>query len=125
MFKSEDPQVLREILMNARAKVRHGWTQGAFARDVDGCAVGYTNVRATCYCAEGAIKRATMEHLGLTAGIARLTDLAYECIGEFECELDPLGPRRIDQFNDADNTKQADVVAAFDKAVKSVNQYIE
>src|SRR5690242_7058396 len=46
------------VLRAARELVQRGWTQGWYARDKTGRAVGWDHPEASCWCASGAIYKA-------------------------------------------------------------------
>jgi len=48
-----------QILLDAAALIRKGWTKGAYARDATGQWVESIKSTAVCWCAEGAIYRAS------------------------------------------------------------------
>ena len=56
----------REVLLAAAELVEQGWTQGAGARGRSGKPVATLGRSAVCWCAIGAIKRASDGDLDLT-----------------------------------------------------------
>lgn len=48
-----------QLLKNIKALILHpaNWTQGRFARDIDGISVSYTALSAICWCLTGALIR--------------------------------------------------------------------
>jgi hypothetical protein len=95
---------LADKLREARALIERGWTQGAFARHANGRVIGCESESASCFCMAGAIMRVTPS------------------IYSFERFIEPLcvviGDRRLDHWNDAPERTQAEVLAAFDKAIE-------
>lgn len=96
-----------EQLRAARALIADPahWTRYEYARDAEGNGVSYTDERATCFCAEGAIYR-----------IAR---------GVLAMGLDPLtrAARRLYGVNAVivnDNWGHEHVLACFDAAIADV-----
>lgn len=94
-----------EKLREARALVERGWTQEAYARnasgddleDVDG---EFDDTEPVCWCMAGAMMKAGLE------------DEADKFV------LDAIGERYIPEWNDAPERTQAEVLAAFDKAIE-------
>jgi len=104
-------------LREARALIERGWTQGADARDLYGDECSPNEEEAECYCANGAICRAfyaasftdRREQIHIAEG------LLNTAIGQ-----EPGGPLHwpyID-WNDAPERTQAEVLAAFDRAIE-------
>ena len=97
----------KEVLVSARGFIARGWTQGAFACDEWGKNVELLRSSARSWCAAGAIWRV----------------VGYEAIGAHEdaCSiLDDLVSSEFDdisEFNDAEETTQAAVLAVFDEAI--------
>ncbi len=89
-----------EILLAARAKIEKGWTQGAYARDRHGEKVGPLDTKAVCWCVEGVFFA-----IGVTPSSAG--DYFSTAIGteDYPC------------WNDQLSRTQAEVLAAFDRAV--------
>jgi hypothetical protein len=92
-------------LREARALTESGWTQEAFARDAKGRVERCESDKATCFCVAGALMR-TMGIVGFERG----AEYVRKAIGRY----------RIDQWNDAPERTQAEVLAAFDKAIALV-----
>jgi hypothetical protein len=95
-------------LRDARALVARGWTQGAFGRDVLGKATSSVSCNAICWCASGALIK--------VAG----SEYAYDRLLEYFQKAGSFDPRRdhIAYWNDAPERTQAQVLAAFDKAIE-------
>ena len=85
------------------------WTQGAYARAAGGHVTPHRENTAVCFCAAGAIYRATDAEIGMSPPAIAAA---------FEAALDAMGVRRISEFNDAPGRTQAEVVAALRKAAK-------
>ena len=99
-----------ELLVKAKAVIadpKH-WTQGWYAKDVEGLNVGPSTPKAVCWCSLGAIQKVAHEEVTystrLTAG-GYLSRVAAEC-----------GYIRIPEFND--NSSHEAVMKAWDKAIK-------
>jgi hypothetical protein len=86
-------------LREARALIERGWCQRAYGRDADGCSVYEDNPSAICWCASGAIN-------------AKADYAARRVFGE------AIGTDCIPGWNDAPERTQAEVLAAFDKAIE-------
>ncbi len=117
-----------EVLLAAAELVEQGWTQDAFARDIEGnaqfdvCATG-----ACCFCADGAIRRA-LNYVYISA-----TDDDEEMLGLAIAALDrvidpeatemqhnkPFG--RVHTWNDAPGRTQAEVVAKLREAAENAS----
>lgn len=99
-----------EILIAARAVIGEpkAWIKGMNARAADGIEVDSHDPNAVCFCALGAVNRVT-ERFG-DGHCAR--DALREAINDFS----------IDNWNDDPETTHADVLAAFDKAIKKAQQ---
>lgn len=80
------------------------WTQGAFARDIDGHVVRSCDADAVCWCAFGAFGPVSPNGL----------NSLYEEAGTFLREA--IGRRSITQWNDDPNQTQENVVETFRKA---------
>lgn len=95
-----------EILTAARAKVAQGWVQGAYAR-------------GGCYCVSGAITEAVTGSPDLWP--KSWADRASPWCVARELLSRAIGANSVDDivsFNDAPGRTQAEVVAAFDKAIE-------
>ena len=96
---------VRQILVKARALIKKGWTKGRYHRKVGG---------RNCYCAAGAILRASGGRVGgldsawFTGGAAAARAL---------CEA--VGAVCVPEFNDKKSRTKAQVLRAFDKAIKA------
>lgn len=98
---------LKENLIRAKALITdpEKWTQGAYARDANGCIVPPDDPSAVCYCSIGAIGA-----LGLPCNeLENTIDYLYVSIG-----------KPISDFNDGDT--HADVMAAWDKAIEKAGE---
>lgn len=89
----------REILAKARALVERGWVQGRFSRMKRG---------KECFCAVGAICRAAGEAQACHR-LGALKAVEAEIPQEF----------LLSQWNDAPGRTQAEVLAAFDRAIQA------
>lgn len=97
-----------QILTDARALIDspEKWTKNADARDANGEEIGVYSVAATCFCAYGAIERASEGRMGHTAR-AFLRD-------SIPSEWD----RKIEQWNDSPQRTHAEVLAGLDTAIE-------
>jgi hypothetical protein len=91
-------------LRAARALVEKGWTQGAYARTKTGKECPDRSLHAKCWCASGAIWRVC----------------AHDGIGFSEAhkQLSAAINKPIPYWNDAPGRTQAEVLAAFDRAIE-------
>lgn len=96
------------LLRNARRYVKDGWAQGSFARDADGKIVNRTDASACRWCVLGALLNAAD---GLPGGHFVYSDAVSRLQRATQSEIG------LTRWNDADTTTQADVLAAFDKAI--------
>lgn len=101
------------VLTAARQRIAqpNGWTQDSFARNAEGDKVSDHHPSATCFCAWGAVRRARTdvyleEHFGTT-------DTLFSVLG-----LQPGDS--VASWNDNPKRTQAEVIAAFDKAITHV-----
>lgn len=103
-------QETKTILMNARSIISNPnkWTQGVLSRDSKGKSVPYDKDDAVCFCSAGAIHRAQylyrMKHY-MSDPWKKLSDVMGGSIPEFN-----------------DNHTHEEVLAAFDRAIKSVKE---
>lgn len=95
-----------EILTAARDLVARGWCQGTMARTRHGCPTAWTLPDAASFCSVGAVQAAA----GASEG-----ESVYEA---FEFFADVIDRARIPKWNDAPGRTQAEVVAAFDRAIE-------
>lgn len=93
-----------QVLRKARALVKKGWTQGCMARSAKGNRITPFSPKACRFCAWGAIESAARE-----GGNYFPAYKALERIVE-----------NVPRFNDAPARTQRQVLAAFDRAIKSV-----
>ena len=96
----------KTVLENARALVANGWTQGAFARTESGLICDdVMHDRATSFCILGAIERSAQNWFEDTS--------ARKIMRKATDERITLGC-----WNDAPERTQAEVLAAFDRAIE-------
>ncbi len=93
----------KEILVEARGYIAQGWTQGAYARDAHDLPRDGAHPDAVCWCMYGALHRAEGPELYRPD----VRDLLSEIVRE------PL-----DEWNDDEDRKHAEVLAAFDRAIE-------
>jgi hypothetical protein len=97
-------------LREARALIERGWVQKDYARSKSGKVVDPANSRsATCWCAAGAIGR--VNGRWPNSGLLGMEQLS-RAIGGDGHEADIL------TWNDAPERTQAEVLAAFDRAIE-------
>jgi hypothetical protein len=94
-----------EVLTKARALVERGWTQRASARNERGEIVPTTSDAACTWCALGALSVCGLDGSWVPAAAA----LAVANFGTSDAH--------IPTWNDAPERTQAEVVAAFDRAI--------
>ena len=114
-----------EVLIAARALVARGWTQRAYARDAQQNKIhDLTHPDVACMCAVGAIIASDSEAVSERGTI---TDSLNALLGSIE---DQTSSRRaftsasqlIASWNDAPERTQADVIAAFDRAIAALQE---
>ena len=96
-----------EILIAAREKIEHGWTQKTYARSVDGDGVVYNSPEAVCWCSIGAI--CAIENRSSAA------DWAINILAE----VVETSPSRLTEWNDAPDRTQDEVLIAFGWAIEA------
>jgi hypothetical protein len=94
-------------LREARALIERGWTQGGYARTVGGRIIGPKEAKASCWCSLGAI--------------FAVTDVD-DCYLVANAVEDAAETENIVHWNDAPERTQADVLAAFDRAIELAEQ---
>lgn len=99
-----------EILKAARERVAKGWTQGEVARDAAGLAVGSISQDAVCWCSLGALNGAlgpgeSWDGWSDAKKLLRIAAGIYDNIS-------------IVDWNDAPGRTQAEVIAAFTRAIE-------
>ena len=104
------------VLKEARALVAKGWTQGAYMRAADGENVWPNYKRAVCFCVMGAISLAAAPYESLDDEdepnpIRYMAAKALINANDIQCT--------ISEWNDAPERTQAEVLAAFDKAIEA------
>lgn len=95
------------LLTKARASIAEGWTQNIYARDAQGESVSSKAESAVCWCAAGAMAKHVRGDGSQSEAYALLM-LAMHCTD-------------IAAWNDSAKRTQAEVLAAFDLAIKSCN----
>jgi hypothetical protein len=100
-----------EVLEGAKQLlIEHGWTQGHFAKNALGEPCPFEAEEATCFCAAGAIWRASGSFEEATSpGQAALEALT---------ELVPNGA--VAHWNDAEERTKDEVIATFDHIIKTL-----
>lgn len=104
-----------ELLKAAREKIAKPeyWTKGDFARDVGGKGVAATDPAACCFCAHGAIHRVRGLH-----NRAAIEDACWATAALNSALTLISGHDTVPEFNDAPETRHADVMALFDVAIQ-------
>lgn len=92
-------------LREARALIERGWTQGQWARGKSGRPVRYNSRFAVCWCSSGAQARAFGKDW---EGYQDAKEMFFAAIEH----------SNIAVWNDAPERTQAEVLAAFDKAIE-------
>lgn len=100
---SKEPTAV-DVLRAARALIEKGWTQYDFARNSGGWGVDEWHHSAACFCSWGALNRAGIDLECNTASAIHWLRSAT------------VGPIAV--WNDAPGRTQAEVLAAFDKAIE-------
>lgn len=100
----------KEILAEARELIAKGWTQGTPARNADGDDCGVYESEAQCFCSLGALWRAAG---GIGVAVDAANALRAGATGSLASS--------ISFWNDAPGRTQAEVLAAFDKAIAEVS----
>ena len=95
----------KEILIAARAKLAQGWTQGWYAKNKQGQHLSVHSPDATCWCSIGALIAVS----GPTDDFSACERLLNEVVSD----------NGIVTFNDRPWRTQAEVLAAFDKAIEA------
>lgn len=96
----------QDVLIEARRLIAEkGWTQRDFAGLGYDDPCSYDNPRATCFCADGAIRRAALSHPD---------DVRHNARDFLEQAADTLN---IWDWNDDESRTKDEVLAAFDKAI--------
>jgi hypothetical protein len=108
MAKTLQHQIIARAL-ELIADERH-WTRGALARDKKGTACSWDSMRATKFCAVGALVRAAADFLGSTVNAPSLAAITAK-----EVMAANGATRCVQQINDIDG--HAAVVRALQKAL--------
>lgn len=118
MDKREKLSLALDIIERAKSLISSGWTQDCFARDKDGQSIDYTNSDAVCFCAEGALHRASH-------------DMKIECLNVLTLVFAnitkslPYGHDIIYKYNDIKLTKAGDIYRLFDQAQMRIQKELE
>jgi hypothetical protein len=94
-----------DVLREARALVQRGWTQRWFAKDAIGRRCHSDNPLAACWCASGALGRAS----GLNSVVYSKAIAALNAV---------VGDVGIAAWNDEPDRTQDEVLAAFSRAIE-------
>lgn len=96
---------VKDVLMGARELLAKGWIQRDWARNLAGDSVLWSDPAATHFCSMGAIGRMAGDSSALREGARE----AFMDANDLE--------RAVADWNDAPGRTQAEVLAAFDKAI--------
>jgi len=100
------PEAVVATLTEARRLIAEvGWTQGVYARDAYQNHELYESPRAVCFCAQGAIKRASGYDVDA-------------CVAAYRHLTHAIGGSYIPGWNDEKARTKEEVVAAFDRAIE-------
>jgi hypothetical protein len=108
----------QKVLSRATELLRSGWTQNEFATKRDGASCDYDNPDAACFCATGAIARASLD-LGLPAKERIVARDVLRDLLRAEYADDVMG---IVGWNDSYGQTQAEVVAMFKRATAAAGE---
>lgn len=106
----------REIFVAARELVEKGWTQRAYARDVNGKVMSFQENGAICYCSSGAIMASLYETMNCSIDetYAKKTKELSDIFRNASDIQDA-----IPYWNDSVGTSRRKVLKAFDAAIKA------
>lgn len=99
----------REILVKARDYIERGWSQGHYARTAAGRQTDEDDALAASWCPLGAIMMAAPDSVRLRDDAGDALCVAIGAEGK--------SGSTIPEWNDAAERTQADVLAAFDRAI--------
>lgn len=111
------------VLTTARKLIsaRHRWAKGANARDVYGKGVPPSNKWATCFCAAGAVIRASQFYGKPPRELEAVRRDAMDHLNRVANARNVFASVRdghaIVDYNDARATTHADIMSAFDNAI--------
>src|SRR5690348_13272781 len=120
---SNEDRTPLDVLRESREYIKRGWCQRALAKNSLGDRICGNQAGAREWCALGAIGAA------LNLGHPAHTGLGVVCINALADLLPPAGYWNGDaigtvvDFNNADDTKQADVLNLFDRALYAQRGY--
>jgi hypothetical protein len=99
-------QLVADLKEARRLVAEVGWTRGMAARDANGDCVAATDDEAVCFCAIGALVRATDS----------VTNNRFVIARKAVSDVIPVSAATIVQYNDHVATRE-DVIALFDRAI--------
>lgn len=105
-----------EILTKARALIRKGWCQDAYAKTKSGEPCGELEPEASRFCARGAVYRS------IPVGRSDYRILAAEVFGELDEALPNGKGGSLVRFNDTRGRKRSEVVSVFTRAIQKINK---
>lgn len=105
-----------EVLTKARGFIAQGFTKGTFARDVETNPTNALSTVAVCWCAHGAVLRATESDQYMNTNDRPAESRAAE-LKAIELLSDLVG-MDVPEFNDDLNTTQEIALEWFDKAIE-------
>ena len=95
-------ETVKEVLVKARALIAKGWCQGAVSRSGDGTEVPHLSDLACSWCIVGAVCAVGKTSAPALDALRRVTGVRNGY---------------LDNWNDAPERTQADVLAAFDETI--------
>jgi hypothetical protein len=114
---------IADKLREARALIERGWTKGEFALDANGDEADGITAQPVCFCALGAISQAAIGYPNPDADDLPVINEPFDEVATFFAGS--LGFRfshEVARWNDALGRTQAEVLAAFDKAIELAEQ---
>ena len=114
---SEQPlaETIAQLLEAAARFEDREWTQGAYARDAEGCHVPYSHPQARQFCASGRLMRIRHEAPAAAEQVSGLR-LLQEILGEIPGEKDLMA------WNDRPNRQPEEVRQLFRQAAARVRE---
>lgn len=101
-----ETNLIKQTLESALVYVSQGWTQEVEAKDILGHGVSYYNSHATCWCVEGALRKAAFEK-----------DIPWIC--PVNRVRNVIKQDQLFEWNDDPERTKADVLRALEQAIES------
>lgn len=101
-----EAKLVKQTLESALFYVSQGWTQDVQAKDIVGHRVSCYNTNATCWCVEGALRKAAFEK-----------DIPWFYPATKVRNV--IKQDRLFEWNDDPERTQADVIRALERAIES------